>query len=78
MLHLGDKVSLTCNTHKNGVINARVTQWQTAATLYLVHKWAEIIIRLDSYSGTTRDTPVNTISVELQKIMITSQMTKIH
>ena len=37
--------------------------------------WAEIIIRLDSYSGTTRDTSANTVWVERQKTTITSQMT---
>ena len=35
----------------------------------------KIIIRLDSYSGTTRETPVNTVWIELQKTTITSQMT---
>ena len=39
--------------------------------------WAEIIIQLDSYPGTTRDTPVNTVWVERQKTTITSQMTTI-
>ena len=41
----------------------------------MVHIWAEIIIRLDSYSGTTCDTLVNTVWVERHKNMITSQMT---
>ena len=67
ILHLADKVSLTFRTQKNGVKNATVTQWQTTTTLCPVRIWAEIIIRLDSYSGTTRDTPVNTVWVELKK-----------
>ena len=37
--------------------------------------WVKIIIRLDSYLNTTRDTPVNMVWVELQKTTITSQMT---
>ena len=74
ILHLADKVSPTLRTHKNGVTNATVTQWQTTTTLCPVHIWAEIIIRLDSYSGTTRDTPVNTVWVERHKTTITSQM----
>ena len=37
---------------------------------------AEIIIRLESYSGTTSDTPVNTVWVERHKTTITSQTTK--
>ena len=68
-------VSPTLCTQKNGVKNATVTQGQTTTTLYLVHIWAKIIIRLDSYLGTTRDTPVNTVWVERQKKTITSQMT---
>ena len=60
-LHLADKVSLKFRTPKNGVKNATVTQWRTATTLYPVRIWAEIIIRLDSYSGKKRDTPVNTV-----------------
>ena len=67
ILHLTNKVSPTFRTKKNGVKNATVTQWRTATTLCLVIIWAEIIIRLDSYSGTTCDTPVNTVWVELQK-----------
>ena len=37
--------------------------------------WVEIIIRMDSYSESTRDTQVNTVWVERQKMMITSQIT---
>ena len=75
ILHIADKVSPTFLTQKKGVKNATVIQWQTVTTLCLVLVWAEIIIRLDSYSGTTRDTLVNTVLVELQKTTITSQMT---
>ena len=75
ILHLDDKVFSAFRTQENGVKNATVTQWRTATTLCPVRIWAEIIIRLDSYSGTTRDTPVNKVWVELQKITITSQMT---
>ena len=75
ILHLADKVSLTLCTQKNGVKNATVTQWRTITTLCLVHIWAEIIIRLDSYSGTTRDTLVNMVWVERQKTTITSLRT---
>ena len=64
-LHLDDKVSRIFCTQKNGVKNVTVTQWQTATTLCLVCIRAEIIIRRDSYSGTARDTPVNTVWVEL-------------
>ena len=46
-LHLVDKVSLKSHTHKNGVKDATVTQWRTAATLCPVRIWAEIIIRLE-------------------------------
>ena len=74
ILHLADKVSLILRTQKNGVKNSIVTQWRTTTTLCPVRVWAEIIIRLDSYSETTRDTPVNTVWVELQKTKITSQM----
>ena len=70
-----NKVSLTFHTQKNGVKNATVTQLRTDTTLCPVRIWAEIIIRLDSYSGTTRDTPVNTVCVELQKTTVTSQTT---
>ena len=76
ILHLADKVSPTFRTQKNRGKNATVIQWQTPTTLCSVHIWAEIVIRMDSYSGTTRDTPVNTVWVERHKTMITSQMTK--
>ena len=75
ILHLADKVSRTFRTQKNGVKNATVTQWRTTTTLCPVHIWAEIIIRLDSYSRTTRNTPVNTAWVERHKTTITSKMT---
>ena len=74
ILHIADKVSPTFRTQKNGVKNSTVTQWRTATTLCPVRIWEEIIIRLESYSGTTRDTPVNTVWVDLQKTTITSQM----
>ena len=64
ILHLDDKVSLTFRTQKNGVKNGTVTQWQTSTTLCHVIIWSEIIIQLDSYPGTTRDTPVNKVWVE--------------
>ena len=63
ILQLADRVSPTFRTHKNGVKNATVTQWGTTTNLYPVHIWAEIIIRLDSYLVTTRDTSVNTVWV---------------
>ena len=66
ILHLDDKVSQTFHTQKNGVKNATVTQWRTATTLCAVRIWTESIIRLDSYSGKTRGTPVNTFWVEHQ------------
>ena len=75
ILHLADKVSPTFHTQKNGFKNATVTQWRKTTTLCPVHIWAEIIIRLDSYSGTTRDTPVNTVWAERHKTTINSQMT---
>ena len=62
-------------TQKNGVKNGTVTQWRRTTTLCPVSIWAEIIILLDSYLGTTCDTPVNTVWVERQKTTITSQMT---
>ena len=67
ILHLSDKVSLIFLTHKKGVKNATVTQWRTTTTLCLVGIWAEIVIQLDSYPGTTRDTPVNMVWVENKK-----------
>ena len=67
ILHLADKASPTFRTQKNGVKNATVTQCRTTTTLCPVHIWAEIIIRLDSYLGIKRDTPVNTVWVESQK-----------
>ena len=75
ILHLEDKVSPKPRTQKIGVKNATVTQWRTATTLCSVRIWAEIIIQLDSYSGTTRDTPVNMVWVEHQKTTRTSHMT---
>ena len=75
ILHLADKVSPIFRTQKNGVKNSTVTQWRTTTTLCPVYIWAEIIIRMDSYSGTTRDTPVNTVWVERHKTTINSQMT---
>ena len=75
ILHLADKISSTVRTQKNGVKNATVTQWRTTTTLCPVNIWAEITIRLDSYSGTTSVTPVNTVWVEHHKTTITSQMT---
>ena len=75
ILRLADKVSPTFRTQKNGVKNATVTQWGTTTTLFPVHIWVEIIIRLDSYLGTTSVTPVNTVWVERHKTSITSQMT---
>ena len=75
ILHLADKISLTFHTQKNGVKNAIVTQWWTTMKLWLVRIWAEIIILLDSYPGTTRGTLVNTVFVEHQKTTITSPMT---
>ena len=75
ILHLVDKVSPTIRTQKNGVKNVTVTQWRTTTTLCPVRIWEEIIIQLNSYSGTTRDTLVNTVWAELQKTTITSQMT---
>ena len=75
ILHLADKVSQTFHTQKNGVKNATMTQLRTTTTLCPVNIWAEIIIQLDSYSGTTSVTPVNTVWVERHKTTITSQMT---
>ena len=75
ILHLADKFSPTFRTKKNGVKNATVTQRWTTTTLCPLHIWEKIIIRLDTYSGTTSDTPVNTVWVERHKTMITSQMT---
>ena len=75
ILHLADKVSPTLRTQKNGVKDATVTKWRITTTLCLVRIWAEIIIQLDSYSGTTSDIPVNRVWVERQKTTITSQMT---
>ena len=75
ILHLAYKVSPIFRTQKNGVKNATVTQWRTTTTLCPVHIWAEIIIRLDSYSRTTSDTPVNTVWVERHKTTATSKMT---
>ena len=75
ILHLADKVSPTFRTQENGVKNATVTQWWTTTTLCPVRIWEEIIIQLDSYSGTTSNTPVNTVRVERHKKTITSQMT---
>ena len=49
ILHIADKVSQTFFTQKNGVKNARATQWRTTTDLCPVHIWAEIIIQLDSY-----------------------------
>ena len=72
ILHLSYKVSPTFWIHKNCVKNSTVTQWRTTMTLWLVRIWGEIIIRLDSYLGTTRNTPVNTVWVEHQKTAITS------
>ena len=71
ILHLADKVSPAFRTQKNGVKNATVTQWRTTTTLCPVRIWAKIIISLDSYLETTRDTPVNTFWVESQKMTIT-------
>ena len=62
---------------KNGVKNAIVTQWRTTTTLCPVNIWAEIIVRLDSYSGTTSVTPVNMVWVERHKTTMTSHMTTI-
>ena len=78
ILHLADKVSPTFHTQKNGVKNATVTQWRTTTTLCPVNIWTEIIIRLNSYLGTTSVTPVNTVWLERHKTTITSQMKKIH
>ena len=75
ILHLSDKVSSTLRTQKNAVKNVTVTQWRTTTTLCPVHIWAEIIIRLDWYSGTTSDTSLNTVWVERHKTTITSQTT---
>ena len=75
ILHLYDKISPIFRTHKNSVKNATVTQWRTTATLCMVLIWAEIIIRMYSYLGTTRDTPVTTVWVEHQNTEITSHMT---
>ena len=75
ILHLADKVSPVFCTQKNGVKKATVTQWRTITTLCPVRIWAEIIIRLESYLGKKRDTPVNTVWVGRQKTTITSQMT---
>ena len=74
ILRLDDKVYPTFYTHKNGVKNTTVTQFRTVTTLFPVWIWAEIIIQLFSYSGKTRDTPVNTVQVEHLK-KITSHMT---
>ena len=52
ILHLADKVSQTFRIQKNGVKNATVTQCRTLTTLLPMHIWEEIIVRLDSYSGT--------------------------
>ena len=60
-------VSLTLRTQKNGVKNATVTQWRTASNLLLVRIWAEFIIRLDSYSVKTRETPVNMVWIDHKK-----------
>ena len=75
IIHLADKVSPTFHTQKNRVKNATVTQWRTTTTLCPVNIWSEIIIQLDSYSGTTSDTPVNMVWVERHKTTIISQMT---
>ena len=60
ILHLAEEVSLTFHTQKYRGKNATVTKWWMATTFCPVRIWAEIIIQLDSYSGTTCDTPLNT------------------
>ena len=75
ILHLDDKVSPIFRTQKKRVKNATVTQWRTTTTLCSLRIWEEIIIPLDSYPVTTRDTPVNTVWVDHQKTAITSKIT---
>ena len=75
ILHLVNKLSPTFCTQKNAVKNGTIKQWRTTTSLSLVSIWAEIIIELDSYPGTTLYATVNTVWVYHHKTAITSQMT---
>ena len=74
IFHLSDKAYPTSRTQKKGVKNTTVTQLQTAKNLCPVGIWLEILIILNSYPGTTRDTLLNTVWVEHHKTSIPSQM----
>ena len=74
ILHLDDKVSPMFRTHKNGVKNSTLTQWIITTNLCLVLIWLEVVIIMNSYPETTRDTPVNMVWVDYHKTAITSQM----
>ena len=73
ILYLANKVPPMFHTQKNGVEIFTLTQWWMTTNLFVVRIWLEIIIQLDSYPRTTRDTLVNTVWVEHQNTTITSQ-----
>ena len=74
-IQLVKKNSPTFRTQKNGSKNTTLTQWRRGKCLCLVHIWANIISRLDSYPWTWDDNPLNTAWLENHKTTITYQMT---
>ena len=72
-IHLADKVSPKFITQKNGFKHGTVTKWRTRKHLCLVQVLADIIKRLESYPGTSYDTPVNTVWVDDHITTITPQ-----
>ena len=63
-IHITYNVSSTLRTQNNGFNNTTVTQWRTGKHLCPVQVWVDIITRLESYPGTSDNTPVNTVWAE--------------
>ena len=63
-VHILDKVYPESRTYNNGVKNATVAQCWKGKYLCPLHIWSYIITIVDSYPGTSYDTPVNTVWVK--------------
>ena len=52
-----------------------MTQWWTGKNLCPVQIWNDIVTRLESYPGTSYESPINKVCVENCKTTITSKIT---
>ena len=77
-IQLVENVALIFRIQNNGAKHATVIQCWTGKHLCLAKVWSDIITRLESYPGSSEDTPVNTVWVEYKKTTIISQIITNH